>query len=200
MFYMRFAAVLTLALGLCAQAQTTPDSEVVHPNQRATVDKLPHLVAEGSGTSAAAKTLVDIVLGVKTRCDSGSQVESAIESVSGDSLRGLINKIDGTTCSNSGQLHKVNASFTPNGAIKANDVIVSLLQGKPLLMGWKNVSYVLYGVVYDQHLFYSGRQDNVIREFLLIDPRYGDKRRTVTFVVAGNDFGEVEGIASISVN
>jgi hypothetical protein len=200
MFYMRFAAVLAVAFGLCTQAQIAPDSEVVHPNQRATVENLPHITVEGSAASATAKALVEIVLRLKTKCDPGSQLESAIESIAGDSLRGLIKKIDGTTCSTSSHLLKVNAFFTPNGAIKANDVIASLLQRKPLLIHWKNANYVLYGVVYDQHLFYSGRQDNVIREFLLIDPRYEGKRRTVAFAPTEYNFGEVEGVATITVN
>jgi hypothetical protein len=114
-------------------------------------------------------------------------------------VRELINKIDGTLCSGSGRIHKVNASFTPNGAIRANDVIAALLQKTPLLMQWRGSIYVLYGAIYDQHLYYSGRQDNVIREFLLIDPRYQDHRRLVTFNRSQNDFGDVEGIASVNV-
>jgi hypothetical protein len=199
MFYMRFVAVLALTLGLYAGAQIAPDSEVVHPNQRIMVANLPRTTAENSNVSGTAKAAVEIVLSPEIKCDPGSQLESLIGAVSGDSLSGLIKKIDGATCSSAGQVHKISASFTPNGAIKANDVIASLLHKKPLLMEWKGAMYVLYGAAYDQHLYYSGRQDNVIREFLLVDPRYRDNRRFVTFNRSQNDFGEVEGIASVSV-
>jgi hypothetical protein len=72
-----------------------------------------------------------------------------------------------------------------------------MLQKKPLLMEWNGTLYVLYGLIYDQHLYSSGRQDNVIREFLLIDPRYRNNKRSVTFEPNKDDFGKVKGIASV---
>ncbi len=55
-----------------------------------------------------------------------------------------------------------------------------------------------YGVVYDEHLHASGRRDNVIRELLLIDPRYSDRRGFVAFDREHDDFAQVEGIAAVS--
>ncbi len=59
--------------------------------------------------------------------------------------------------------------------------------------------YVLYGVVYDEHLYSSGRQDNIVRDLLLIDPRYSSERRFVQFQRAKDNFAEIEGIASIGI-
>jgi hypothetical protein len=200
MFHIRLVAVFTLLLGFYAEAQVAPDSEVFHPNQRVIVANLPLVTAKDSSSSALAKAAVGIVLGsTKTECDSGSQLESVIDSNAGASLSALISKVDGATCSSGGQIKKVNASFTPNSAIVANNIIASILQQKPLLIQWKGAVYVLYGVVYDQHLHQSGTQDNVVREFLLLDPRYRDKRRFTVFDSKENDFGEVEGVATVSV-
>jgi hypothetical protein len=99
----------------------------------------------------------------------------------GSSLRALVNKLSGTSCATNGHTLRVTATFTPNGAIQGNSIIASIKGSEPLLVEWKGALYVLYGVVYDEHLHYSGRQDNVIRELLLIDPRYSDKRRFVAF-------------------
>jgi hypothetical protein len=98
-----------------------------------------------------------------------------------------------------GRTLRVSATFAPTGAIKANSVVASVMQRQPLLLERKNRIYVLYGVVYDEHLYDTGAQDNVIRELLLIDPRYSDSRRFLTFNRAKDDFADVAGIASISV-
>ena len=201
MFYMRLVAVCTLLLGFYAQAQEVPDNEVFHPNQRVIVANLPLVTAKESSASASAKAAVAIVLSsAKIKCDPRSQVESVIESNAGTSLNALISKVDGATCSSDGQSQKVNASFIPNGSIVGNNVIASILQQKPLLMQWRGAVYVLYGVVYDQHLHQSGLQDNVIREFLLLDPRYRGNRRFIVFDSKANDFREVEGVATVSVD
>jgi hypothetical protein len=136
----------------------------------------------------------------QVKCDSASQVESVIDANAESSLGTFVNKIRGASCTVDGRTMRVSALFSPNGAIKANDLIASIKLGKPLLMKWKGALYVLYGVVYDEHLFNSGRQDNVIRELLLIESPHQDKRRFVTFSPIKNDFGEIEGIASLSVD
>jgi hypothetical protein len=114
-------------------------------------------------------------------------------------LGALVTKVSGASCAVDGRKLRVTASFVPNGAIQANSVVASLNGGKPMLVEWRNALYVLYGVVYDEHVHYSGRQENVIRELLLIDARYSDKRRLVVFVREKDNFGQVEGVASVSV-
>jgi hypothetical protein len=108
--------------------------------------------------------------------------------------------ISGSNCTMSGRTGRVKSAFIPNGGIRANELITSMIQGKPLLIRWKSTLYVLYGVVYDQHLKGSGNQDNVIRELQLIDPRYSRTRRFVTFVRDKDNFEQVEGIASVSMS
>jgi hypothetical protein len=82
---------------------------------------------------------------------------------------------------------------------QGNDIIVSLRQDRLMLLEWRSILYVLYGVVYDEHLYSSGRQDNIVREFLLIDARYSDKRRLIAFERDKDHFAEVAGIASIGI-
>jgi hypothetical protein len=69
---------------------------------------------------------------------------------------------------------------------------------RPLLMEWNGNLYVIHGVVYDEHLHNSGKRENVIRQLLLIDPRYAYERRFVSFDRQADDFSQVEGIAEIS--
>jgi hypothetical protein len=189
---------ILLFIGSSLAAQITPEQEVVHAYKRVTVPDLAFITATDSN---AAKAAVAIVLSsLKVKCDPSSQVESVTEANAESSLSTLSSKIAGTSCSMGGRMLRVNASFTPNAAIKANDLVASLKQNTPLLMRWQGAVYVLYGVVYDEHLFNSGKQDNVIREFLLVDPRYSDKRRLVAFERWKDDFAIVEGVMSLSLS
>ena len=183
-------------------AQDLPvDPEVVHPFQRITVPNLTNVTAPNSSEPAVAKAGLAIILSAsKLKCDPDSQVESVADSIAGESLKTLVTKISGASCLVDGRMLRVAASFVPNGMIQANTIVASIKENKPLLIEWKGALYVLYGVVYDEHLHNSGRQDNVIRELLLIDPRHSDKRRFITFKRDRDDFGAVEGVASISVS
>lgn len=98
-----------------------------------------------------------------------------------------------------GRTRHLTTSFTPNAAIKANSIIASVMARQPLLLEWRGEVYVLYGVLYDEHLYDTGAQDNVIRELLLNDPRHSDDRRFLTFEREKDNFAEVSGIAAISV-
>lgn len=197
-----FGMSLIVALFLCAPAaaQEITSAEVDHPNQRVTVSNLAVVKAADASSPAVAKAAFAIVLsGLKVKCDAASQLEGVLEGATGPSLHALASRISGASCATNGQTRRVTATFTPNGAIQADNVIAPLVEGKPLLVEWKNALYVLYGVVYDEHLFSNGSRTNVIRELLLIDPRYSDQRRLAAFERDKDNFAEVEGIASVAV-
>ncbi len=116
------------------------------------------------------------------------------------SLRALASKISGATCVTSSQTQRITATFTPNGAIQPDSIIAPLLQGRPLLIRWKDALYVLYGVIYDEHVYSDGSRVHAIRELLLVDTRYSDKRHFVAFTREQDNFADVEGIASVGVS
>ncbi len=194
----KLAVIFSLALPLAAQ--DIGDVEVVHPNQRVIIPDLLFITAPDTGSPAVAKAAVAIVLsGSKIKCDPGSQVEHMAETIAGPSLRALADKISGASCATNGQIRRIAANFVPNTAIQADNLLASLLQRKPLLMEWKNELFVLYGIVYDERLHSDGHRVNVIRELLLIDPRYSDKRRLKAFVREKDNLAEVAGVASVTV-
>jgi hypothetical protein len=180
-------------------AQTDPDVETVHPNLLVQVQGLPSVVTKDTNASSIAKAAVSLVLsGSKLSCAPDSEVDKVIEANAGSPLSTLIGKISGTACTSSGQIHKVVATYFSNGEIHGDALIQSVMQGKPLVLEKQDGVYVLYGVIYDEHLHSSGRRDNVIRELLLIDPRYPDKRRLTSFVRGRDDFTDITGVASVT--
>jgi hypothetical protein len=75
---------LLFSVMLCVRypllAQDVPESEVVHPNQRATVSDLSLVKAHGANPADIAKAALEIVLSAaKIKCDPGSQLETVVE-------------------------------------------------------------------------------------------------------------------------
>ncbi len=195
-----FTIVFAVFLSGSSRAQDVPiEGEVVHPNLRITVPNLPALTAVDQSGTAVAKAGLDIIFSAaKLKCEGSFHLESVMDGYAGPRLRTLTRQIASAPCTVDGRAARVTAWFVPNGEIQADSLIVPLAEGYPLLLRWKDVLYVLYGVVYDEHLRYNGSRDNVIRELLLIDPRYSDERRLVVFRRDKDDFTQVEGIAGIS--
>lgn len=193
------ALFVALFFGAPLAAQITPIGEVFHPDQRVTISNLAVVTATDPSRAAVAKAALEIVLsGSMVRCDPASHLSAVVDANGGAPLRMLAGKISGIPCATNGQARHVTATFTPNGAIQAENLIAPVLEGKPLLFEWKNTLYVLYGVVYDEHLRDDGSKMNVIRRLLLIDPRYSDKRRLVEFERGKDDFSQFEGFASVA--
>jgi hypothetical protein len=57
--------------------------------------------------------------------------------------------------------------------------------------------YVVYGVVYGtSYTAQGGRMDSIFKIFL-VDPRYSDQRREVTFDRQTDDWGKVQGLLKL---
>ena len=189
---------LLFILVCTSSAQADPDVETVHPGLRVEVQGLPALVATDVNASSISKAVSIALSGLKLSCAPDSEVEKVIESSDGSSLATLVSRISGTTCTSKWQTHKMVAMYVPNGEIQGDALIASIMQGKPLVLEKPGGVYVLYGAIYDEHLHLSGRRDNVIRQLLLIDPRYSDHRRFTSFVRGKDEFSGITGVANIT--
>jgi hypothetical protein len=177
------------------------DYPTVHPNQRIEISHLaPVSSVDKDSPSTARAALVTVLSAGKIQCDRDSAFERIADANSRESLATLATKISGATCLVDGRKSSMAVNFVSNANIQGNGIVASLKQGMPLLMEWRSTLYVLYGVVYDERIYSSGRQDNFIREFLLIDPRYSDRQQLATFDRGKDNFTEVTGIASVSLS
>lgn len=200
-----FALLFFIGSHVAAQEGYVPppesDSEIaVRPNQSLTIPNPPLITASSNGQTEVAKAALAIVLnGSNARCEPGSQIHPVVEAYADSPLEVLSNKLEGTSCLTHGVVQHVNALFTPNRAIQADSFIIPVIKRKLLLLKWKGAFYVLYGVVYDEHIYQSGRRDNVIRELLLIDPRYSGRQRLVAFEREKDNLADIEGVTSVSI-
>ena len=83
--------------------------------------------------------------------------------------------------------------------MKAEDIISSLMTQHPLLMDWNGHLYVLYGAVFDEYGYFSGPTVRVIRTLLLVDTRFSDRRRYVSFDRQTDDWAKVSELLALTV-
>jgi hypothetical protein len=89
----------------------------------------------------------------------------------------------------------VTAEFVPPASINSGQLISALTEKRPPLIEWNSHLYVVYGVIYDKILDYpSGATMDAIHKVLLVDTRFSDKRREVSFDRLTDNWGNVQGL------
>ena len=176
--------------------QDAVPAEVVHPNQRVEVSNLAPL-STPEGTSTAQVGMQIVLAAQNVHCDKRSEAEAAAQTVTNNSLKDLVRRVSGANCVTERGPLKLAATFVPNSAIQGDDLIAALMHHKPQLIQYRGAVMVLYGVIFDEHLRSDGSRTNIVRTFLMLDPRYQDARRWVVFVRDKDAFSQVDGVGSI---
>lgn len=112
------------------------------------------------------------------------------------SLKDISEKLGGRHLLSDGRPIMVTAEYWPATAGNSNssDPISAIREKRALLMEWNSHLYVLYGVIYDTIYVPKGGSGNAIRKFLLLDTRFSDERRKVSFNRQTDDWGKVQGL------
>jgi len=185
---------------ISADAQTESDGYVVHPYQEVRVASLPSTVADSTSESAVlAASVATAVMKPDVCCDRRSALEDQVASANKASLKELGEKLRGKHYLDSGSPILVADQYWSRSSVSAEDIIGSLMAQRPLLMDWNGRLYVLYGAVFDEYKYYSGKSTHVIRALLLVDARFSDRRRYVSFNRQTDDWGKVTGLLALAI-
>jgi hypothetical protein len=170
------------------------------PNQEVRVVALPSAVAASpSEADVLTANVATAMLERDVCCGRNSALEDRIPSAKGLSLRELGEKLRGKAYLDDGSPILVADQYWSGASIRADDIISSLMAQHPLLMNWNDQPYVLYGAVFDEYRYYeSGYRVHVIRTLLLVDTRFSDRRRYVSFNRQTDDWGKVTGVLALS--
>jgi hypothetical protein len=95
---------------------------------------------------------------------------------------------------------RVTADYIPPGAINPDIILDSLRDQRPLLLEWDSHLYVLYGAIYNETRYTSGRREFAITKLLLLDPRYTGARRHAEFDRAKDDWTKIEGLLTVAAD
>jgi hypothetical protein len=188
---------LTL-LGLPLASAFAQSISAFHPNQEVQVSGLPALTAPSTKKSAVLATVIETVLQDKAVCcGKDSALEDAVHSHPA-SLKELGVKLQGRHVMSDGRSVMVSAQYVPQSSITPDLMISILMDQHAPLMAWKSQTYVLYGVIFDETIFSDGRRQHTIHKLLLLDPRFSDERRETEFNRDTDDWGNVEGILTLT--
>lgn len=171
-----------------------------NPNQEVRVSDLPPFTASSPGKSAALVTALEIIFRDKdVCCGKDSTLVDEIPPAHSLSLKDLSDKLRGRHLLSDGRPIMVTAEYVSQESTTPNKIITPLRENHPLLMEWESHVYVLYGVTFDETSDSNGDHIFAIRKLLLLDPRFSDSRREVTFNRETDDWTKVRGLVLVGV-
>jgi hypothetical protein len=171
----------------------------VLPNQDVRINDLRPLVSPSIDNAAVLQTALETVLNDGAKCcGKGSRFENVVLAEP-RSLKDLNTALqDGHFWSD--HTPKVHVNYLGQCPIEPGVIIAALLEHHASILEWKSHFYVVYGVIFDEAVHYSGRRQFEVHKFLLLDPRFSDSRKEVVFNRDADDWGEIQGVLTLTVD
>jgi hypothetical protein len=185
-----------------AFGQDTGGWTTFHPNQEFHIPQLPAIMARSHDPGDVLLTSLDIAFHDSSICcGKNSALEDRALAADPRSLKEIASKISGKWLLSDGRPVQVTAEFLPQGGTLdiSGRIIGALLDKHPLLIVWSSHLYVLYGAVYDELGDPIDGTEYMIHKLLLLDARYSDSRREVTFNRDADDWAKVQGVLLLTV-
>jgi len=186
----RYVVASGIAVGCFAYGQ------VYFPNQEVRISEQPALTAKTTNPSDVLAASVEISFRDKeVCCGKNSALGDSVQAADPMSLKDVSDKLQGRHLLSDGRPIMVTAEFWPAAAINSGQLVSALTEKHAPLMEWNSRLYVVYGVIFDTTADYSsGSRVDAIHKFLLVDARFSDERRQVSFDRLSDDWGKVQGL------
>jgi hypothetical protein len=98
-----------------------------------------------------------------------------------------------------GQKFQFEAQFMPGAPTQADPLILSLRQDRPVMLFWRNRSYLLTGMDYDEYTAPTGNKMFIVTALKLFDPLAEGDKRNLTFSRDQDDPADINGVLELSV-
>lgn len=191
---------LMLCLLSIAYSQESTPYPTIQPNQEVRVPNLRTLRARTTDRSDVLLTSLDIILhDHEICCGRDSALEDSAGAADPRSMRDIISKLQGRHLLADGRPITVSVVDLAPSAHNPIAIIDTLRDKKALLFMWNSRLYVLYGALFDEALYVSGGRTETINKLFLLDPRYSDSRREVSFDRSSDDWDKVDGLLLVTV-
>ena len=192
-----------LCLVSLAYRQDVPSSSpAVKPNQEIRVAHLPRLAARSPDPSYVLLTSLDIIFhdhGVC--CAKDSALGDSAAAADPSSVKDIIAKLQGRHLFSDGRPVMISVlDLAPQATRNPGTVVRALTNKRAMLLMWNSHLYVLYGALFDEAQYADGSLVESINQLFLLDPRYSDSRREVSFKREKDDWNQVEGLLLLSVS
>jgi hypothetical protein len=160
------------------------------------ISDLPALTAKSRDASDVLAASVEIIFRDKEICcGRNSALGDAVQSADPRSLKDVSAKLQGRHLFSDGRPIMITADYVPAAAVNSGALIAALTEKRVPLLEWNSHLYVVYGVTYVETVdSQSGAFVYAIRTLLLLDARFSDERRQVSFNRETDDWGKVQGV------
>jgi hypothetical protein len=199
--FRRFIWALIVLAASLVYGQEYEGYETFHPNLELRVPGLHRLKARSHDRSDVLLTSLDVVFNdPDICCGKNSALEDRATAANPLSLNEVASKIQGRWLLSDGRPIQVKAEILgPTPSLDISYRIIGALRNKhALLLEWNSHLYVLYGAVFDEADTSEVVSSYMIHKLLLVDTRYSDFRRYVTFNRDTDDWGRVQGLLLLS--
>ncbi len=188
--------VVASCLAVCCFAH----GQDYYPNQEVRIGDLPSLTAKSRDASDVLVASVEIIFRDKeVCCGKNSALEDSVQRADPMSLKDIGARLQGRHLLSDGRPFLVTAEYLPAAAVNSGQLIGALMEKHAPLMEWNSRLYVVYGVIFDETLDLStGARMDAIRKFLLLDARFSNARRQVSFDRLTDDWGKVQGLLMLT--
>jgi hypothetical protein len=177
----------------------SPGYPVFRPNQELRIPNLPRLKARNKDRSDVLLTSLDIIFhNHDICCGRDSALEDSAQQADPRSIKDIVAKLQGRHLLGDGRPITVSViDMMPYGANPA-PIVEALAKEQPLLLMWNSRLYVLVGALYDEAYYQDGTRTDTVNKLYLLDTRYSDGRREVTFTRDKDDWNDVQGLLLLS--
>ena len=197
-----WVTALLCLVSLAYSQNSPPSSPVVKPHQEIRVAHLPRLAARSPDPSYVLLTSLDIIFhdhGIC--CTKDSALGHSAAAADPGSLKEIIAKLQGRHLKSDGRPIMVTVlDLAPQATRNPGTVVSALTNKRAMLLMWNSHLYVLYGAMFDEAQYADGSLAETINQLFLLDPRYSDSRREVSFTRDKDDWNQVEGLLLLSVS
>lgn len=179
--------------------QVSPGYPTFRTNLELHVPNLPALTARTRDRSDVLLTTLDIIFhNHEICCGRDSALEDSAQKADAHSIKDIVAKLQGRHLLGDGRPIMVNVTeMTPYGT-NPGPIVDALATNQALLLMWKSHLYVLAGALYDEAYYQDGTRTVTVNKFYLLDTRYSDSRRDVTFTRDKDDWNDVQGLLLLS--
>jgi hypothetical protein len=160
------------------------------------ITDLPSLTAKSRDPSDVLAASVQIIFRDReVCCGKNSALEDDVQRADAKSLKDVGDKLRGRHLLSDGRPTMVTAEYVPAASVNSGALIFALTEKRAPLMEWNSHLYVVYGVIFEETVDNeSGAIVDAIHSFLLLDTRFSDERRLVSFNRLTDDWGKVQGV------
>ncbi|HEX6820493.1 MAG TPA: hypothetical protein VF123_00455 [Candidatus Sulfotelmatobacter sp.] len=192
-----------LCLVSFAYGQDVPHSyPFVKLNQEVRVAHLPRLAARSPDPSFVLLTSLDTIFHDQSICcTKDSALGDSAAAADGRSVKDIVAKLEGRHLLSDGRPVMIDVlDLAPQVTRNPGTVVRALTNKRAMLLKWNSHLYVLYGALFDEAQYADGSLAETINQLFLLDPRYSDSRREVSFKREKDDWNQVEGLLLLSVS